>query len=160
MFAASEWAPNPATLHAVPSCRRRASECADGNSSSSDSDALNPAEQCLLEGLTDQLDATDAELEHLTQQLQQQQAAIAAAGAAAAALRSKADGMSSRQLALLLQQVLDVLVEQGSHWAAVVHKVRIFGIGSNQDSLLLPAGFVRRVLVYVTLLHMLPKVAW
>jgi hypothetical protein len=111
------------------SCRRRSSEdCADNSSSSSSSssseaDALNPAEQCLLEGLTDQLDATEAELEHLAQQLQQQQAAIAAADAAAAALRSRVDGMSSRQLAVVLQQALNLLVEQGTHWQAVLHKV-------------------------------------
>jgi hypothetical protein len=108
------------------SCRRRSSDdCTDGNSSScsSELDALNPAEQCLLEGLTDQLDATDAELEHLAQQLQQQQAAIAAADAAAAVLRSRVDGMSSRQLAKVLQQALDLLVEQSSSWQAAAHKV-------------------------------------
>jgi hypothetical protein len=118
---------HPATITAAfTSCRQSSSDCTDGssNNSSGECDALNPAEQCLLEGLTDQLDATDAELEHLTQQMQQQQAAIAAAGAAALALRSKVDGMSSRQLAHLLQQMLDVLVEQGSHWAAAVLKVR------------------------------------
>ncbi|WIA42369.1 hypothetical protein OEZ86_008375 [Tetradesmus obliquus] len=112
--------------------RRSSDECAGSSSSSSSSssnssseaDALNPAEQCLLEGLTDQLDAADAELEHLGQQQQQQQAAVAAADAAAAALRSRVDGLSSRQLAQLLQQALDLLVEQGGHWQDVLHKVR------------------------------------
>lgn len=99
------------------------SDDSDRSSNVTKAGGLSPAEQCLLEGLADQLDASEAELEHLSQLLQQQQAHVAAAEAAAANLMSKIRGVSSKVLVNLLQQALDLLVEQGSSWQAAALKV-------------------------------------
>lgn len=103
---------------------RNSNRSDDGmNSSTSHQTSLSDTEQCLLEGLLDQLDASNAELDHLQQQMQEQQAQAAAADEAIAQLRAQVPHMSAKELAVLLQQALDVLVEQGSVNEATTSKV-------------------------------------
>lgn len=78
----------------------------------------------LPDGLCDQLDAAGAQLEHLTHQMQQQQAQSAAADEATAQLRAQVPHMSVKELGVLLEQALDLLVEQASLCQTVAAKVR------------------------------------
>lgn len=104
-----------------------------GNSTSNTSSAssvndcksvLSDSEQCLLDCLTDQLDTSDAELDHLQHQVQEQQQQAAAADEALTQLRAQLPHMNAKELSLLLQQTLDVMVEQDSAQEATTCKVR------------------------------------
>ncbi|KAF8057282.1 FOLD2 [Scenedesmus sp. PABB004] len=88
---------------------------ADGDDGDDGADAggLGPMEQCLLEGLEDQLDGSAAEMALMRRQAEQQEAAAAAASAAAAQLGAQAPRLPPGQLAALLAAALDELASQG-----------------------------------------------